>query len=69
MGSRPGVLGRRISPVGRRALHEQAAEAYEDALKETLPGTALTVVQQQAAKVRQAHDNVRDIRDREKVAR
>ena len=46
-----------------------AKSAYEDALKETLPGTALTVVQQQAAKVRQAHDNVRDIRDREKIAR
>ncbi len=46
-----------------------AKSAYDNALKETLPGTALTVVQQQAAKVRQAHDNVRDIRDREKVAR
>lgn len=46
-----------------------AKSAYEAALKETLPGTALTVVQQQAAKVRQAHDNVRDIRDREKVAK
>jgi len=46
-----------------------AKAAYEAALKETLPGTAQTVVQQQAAKVRQAHDNVRDIRDREKVAR
>lgn len=45
-----------------------AKSAYETALKETLPGSALTVVQQQAAKVRQAHDNVRDIRDREKVA-
>ncbi len=43
--------------------------AYENALKETLPGTALSVVQQQAAKVRQAHDNVRDIRDREKDAK
>lgn len=46
-----------------------AKSAYEDALKETLPGTAQTAVQQQAAKVRQAHDHVRDLRDREKVAR
>jgi len=45
-----------------------AKSAYENALKEALPGSALTVVQQQAAKVRQAHDNVRDIRDREKDA-
>ncbi len=46
-----------------------AKSAYENALKEALPDSALTVVQQQAAKVRQAHDNVRDIRDREKVAK
>lgn len=46
-----------------------AKSAYENALKEALPNSALTVVQQQAAKVRQAHDNVRDIRDREKVAK
>jgi len=46
-----------------------AKSAYENALKEALPGSALTVVQQQAAKVRQAHDNVRDIRDREKAAK
>ena len=49
---------------------EDVAKAtYESALKETLPGTAQTVVQQQAAKVRQAHDHVRDLRDREKVTR
>jgi uncharacterized protein (TIGR02284 family) len=46
-----------------------AKAAYENALKETLPGTAQAVVQRQAAQVRQAHDAVRDIRDREKVSR
>ena len=46
-----------------------AKTAYENALKETLPGTAHTIVQQQAAKVRQAHDHVRNLRDRQKVAR
>jgi len=45
-----------------------AKSAYETALKESLPGSAQTVVQQQAAKVRQAHDQVRDLRDREKAA-
>ncbi len=45
-----------------------AKAAYEHALKETLPGTAQTLVQQQAATVRQAHDHVRDLRDREKRA-
>jgi uncharacterized protein (TIGR02284 family) len=45
-----------------------AKSAYESALNEALPGSAQTVVQQQAAKVRQAHDHVRDLRDREKVA-
>jgi uncharacterized protein (TIGR02284 family) len=44
-----------------------AKSAYENALKEVLPGTAQTLVQQQALKVRQAHDEVRDLRDREKV--
>ena len=46
-----------------------AKSVYENALKETLPGTAQTLVQQHAAKVRQAHDHVRDLRDRGKVAR
>ena len=46
-----------------------AKSAYESALKEALPGTAHTLVQQQAAKVRLAHDHVRDLRDREKIAR
>jgi len=44
-----------------------AKAAYEDALKETLTGTAQTLVQQQSLKIRQAHDAVRDLRDREKV--
>jgi len=46
-----------------------AKSAYEAALKETLPGTAHTVIQQQAGKVGQAHDEVRNMRDREKIAR
>jgi uncharacterized protein (TIGR02284 family) len=45
-----------------------AKNVYDEALKETLPASAQTVVQQQAAKVRAAHDRVRDIRDRDKVA-
>ena len=44
-----------------------AKAAYESALKESLPAQTQTIVQQQAAKVRQAHDTVRDLRDREKV--
>ena len=46
-----------------------AKSTYESALKEMLPGALQTVVHQQAAKVRQAHDHVRDLRDREKVTR
>jgi uncharacterized protein (TIGR02284 family) len=45
-----------------------AKGVFEDALKEPLPTTTATLVQQQAAKVRQAHDRVRNLRDREKVA-
>lgn len=45
-----------------------AKEAYEKAVKEPLPASALTLVQQQAIKVRQAHDHVLSLRDREKVA-
>lgn len=45
-----------------------AKSAYENALKEALPATVQTIVQQQAATVRLAHDQVRDLRDREKVA-
>jgi len=46
-----------------------AKAAYENALKETLPVTVQPVVQRQAAQVRQAHDAVRDVRDREKISR
>jgi len=45
-----------------------AKGAYEKALKASLPSTVQTIVQQQAARVRQAHDAVRDLRDREKVS-
>jgi uncharacterized protein (TIGR02284 family) len=46
-----------------------AKKAYEDALTGVdLSGPALTLVQQQAAKVRRVHDEVRDIRDRRTVA-
>ena len=46
-----------------------AKAAFENALNEALPQSAQTLVQQHAAKVRQAHDDVRNIRDRETVAR
>ena len=46
-----------------------AKAAYENALKEsTLDTSARSIVQQQSTKVRQAHDAVRDLRDRQKVA-
>ncbi len=44
-----------------------AKAAYESALKEPLPASAQTLVQQQSAKVRRAHDAVREIRDRPTV--
>ena len=44
-----------------------AKAAYENALKGDLAASARTLVQMQAAKVRQAHDHVRDLRDRQKV--
>lgn len=40
-----------------------AKSAYENALKESLPPEAQNVVQQQSVKVRQAHDDVRSLRD------
>jgi uncharacterized protein (TIGR02284 family) len=46
-----------------------AKNAYESALQEPLPASARLLVQQQAMKVRQAHDDVRSLRDREKVTR
>ena len=48
---------------------DAAKAAYEAALQATLPATAQLLVQQQAVKVRQAHDDVRALRDREKVAK
>ena len=46
-----------------------AKAAYENALKESsLDTSARSIVQQQSTKVRQAHDAVRDLRDRQKVA-
>ena len=46
-----------------------AKSAYENALKETLPASAQTLVRQQSGKMRQAHDDVRSIRDRERVVK
>lgn len=48
---------------------DAAKAAYENALKQPLPPSALTTVQQQALQVRQAHDRVRDMRDRETAHR
>lgn len=45
-----------------------AKTAYETALKGSLPASAQTLVQQQAAKVRRVHDAVRNMRDSETVA-
>lgn len=47
---------------------DSAKAAFEDALKEPLPASTQTLVQRLAARVRQAHDDVRNLRDREKVA-
>jgi uncharacterized protein (TIGR02284 family) len=46
-----------------------AKTAYQNALKETLPTSTQAIVQQQAIRVRQAHDDVRNMRDREKVTK
>jgi uncharacterized protein (TIGR02284 family) len=48
---------------------DAAKSAYESALKETLPASAQELVQQQASKVRQVHDEVRNLRDREKATK
>ena len=46
-----------------------AKAAYENALKEASLDTSTgSIVQQQSTKVRAAHDAVRDLRDRQKVA-
>jgi uncharacterized protein (TIGR02284 family) len=46
-----------------------AKSVFESALSEPLPGSAQMLVQQQAAKVQQAHDDVRRVRDSAKVAK
>lgn len=46
-----------------------AKNAYESALNELLPASAQTLVEQQATKVRLAHDDVRSLREREKVTK
>ena len=46
-----------------------AKNTFEAALKEPLPGSAQMLVQQQTTKVRQAHDYVSSVRDREKVTK
>lgn len=40
---------------------DYAKEAYEKALKEGLPPTTLAIIRQQADKVREAHDRVREL--------
>ncbi len=46
-----------------------AKAAFEAALNESLPPSAQTLVQQQATKVRRAHDEVKAIRDRQPVVK
>ena len=46
-----------------------AKNAYESALNEPLPASAHTLVHQQAVQIRQAHDDVRSLREREKVTK
>ena len=46
-----------------------AKAAYESALKEELPASVRTIVQQQALKVRRAHDAVRELRDSHAVSK
>jgi len=44
-----------------------AKSAFENALKAVTPGTTQTLVQRLALSVRQAHDDVRNLRDRQAV--
>jgi uncharacterized protein (TIGR02284 family) len=47
-----------------------AKKAFDDAVKgNDLSGSALTLVQQQASRVNRVHDEVRDLRDRQTVAK
>ena len=48
---------------------DAAKSAFEEALREALPASSQTLVQQQATQVRRAHDEVRSLRDRQAVAR
>ena len=43
---------------------DSAKKAYEEALKEKLPSDILEIVQRQAQSVTEAHNRVRDFRDR-----
>lgn len=45
---------------------DAAKSTYESALREPLPPTAHTLIEQQARRIRQAHDEVRNLRDSEK---
>ena len=46
-----------------------AKSTYEGAMKEILPASAQTLVQQQAVKIRQVHDAVRNLRDRQTITK
>jgi len=46
-----------------------AKSTLEEALRESLPASSLTLVQQFASQVRRAHDEVRSLRNRQTVAR
>ena len=46
-----------------------AKNAYESALNQSLPALAQALVEQQAVKVRMAHEDVRSLRDRQKVTK
>ena len=46
-----------------------AKSTYEGAMKENLPASAQTLVQQQAVKIRQVHDAVRNLRDRQTITK
>jgi uncharacterized protein (TIGR02284 family) len=46
-----------------------AKNTYESALNESLPASTQTLVRQQSVKVREAHDDVRSLRDRDKVTK
>jgi uncharacterized protein (TIGR02284 family) len=47
---------------------DSAKASYEKALTTSLPTNVAQIVQRQAARVKQAHDRVRDLRDAAKAA-